>query len=101
MPDERISEAFVEVVKLAERLGAIPINSVGGCWEHQIDDHWWIAVNGHAEPVKSSRGPVVSPFIAYLEFNGWPAGMIHPYGGTIAAGALANEDAFINAVKKA
>ena len=36
---------------------------------------------------------------AKLTFNGWPAGIIDPMGGIIAAGAAANEDTFIAAIE--
>ncbi len=36
---------------------------------------------------------------AKLKFNGWPAGIIDPAGGIIAAGEAANEDAFIAAIE--
>ena len=61
-----------------------------------VDDRWVVKVNGHREQVES-----VPPFSALLEFNGWPAGIIDPFGGTIAAGELANEDTFIAAMEAA
>jgi hypothetical protein len=36
---------------------------------------------------------------AALKFNGWPAGVIDPGGGIIAAGNAANEDTFIAAIE--
>jgi hypothetical protein len=36
---------------------------------------------------------------ASIKFNGWPAGIIDPAGGIIAAGGIANEDAFIAAIE--
>ncbi len=36
---------------------------------------------------------------AKLKFNGWPAGIIDPRGGIIAAGSAANEDTFITAIE--
>ncbi len=36
---------------------------------------------------------------AKLKFNGWPAGIIDPRGGIIAAGGVANEDTFIEAIE--
>jgi hypothetical protein len=101
MSNPPIKEAFYEIVMLAERMGVEDINELPGCWECQIDERWWIAVNGHREPAKCSAGPEVPPFTAYVQFNGWPAGIIDPYGGIIAAGDAANEDAFITALKGA
>lgn len=47
---------------------------------------WKIALNG-------------KDFQAKIEFNGWPAGIIDPHGGIIAAGEAANEDTFIAAIE--
>src|SRR6266496_2814876 len=97
---ETISEAFIELAKLAERLKIAPLNSLPGLWELQLNDEWWLAVNGHKESLTSSHGNEVKPFNCYVEFNGWPAGYFSPHEGMIAAGALANENTFIEAVKK-
>lgn len=37
----------------------------------------------------------VGPCEIYVTWNGWPAGILDPSGGVIAAGEAANEDAFI------
>ena len=89
---------------LAEQDGAAPVNSLPGCYERQIDEHWFIAVNGHKESQKTKGGTggiSVEPFHLYVEFNGWPTGYVTPYGGIIAAGDAANEGAFIEACEKA
>lgn len=100
MADEQISEAMSEIAALAERLGIARINEREGCWEHRIDDHWSISCNGHQETTKNSQGVEVPPFSVYVEWCGWPAGIINPYGGAIAAGAAANEAAFVDALRK-
>ena len=69
--------------------------------EKEIDEQWWIAINPHDEKLKCSHGPVVEPFTMYVEFNGWPAGIVTMNGGMFAAGSAANEDAFIDALKRA
>lgn len=96
-----ISRAMAEIGLLAEALGVERINEMDGCWEYQVDSHWSISVNGHPEPTKNSRNADVPPFSVYIEFNGWPAGIIDPFGGVIAAGAVANEAAFIDALRNA
>jgi len=78
---EPLSEAFLEIANLAERLGVSEINKLPGCWEHQIDQRWWIAVNSHGFESECSMGTKVPPLSAYVQFNGWPAGIINPYGG--------------------
>jgi len=101
MAEPRIITAFDEIAQLAIRLGVVPLNARPGCWEFQVDEHWWIAVNGHRESLKCSKGVAVEPFNAYVEFNGWPAGSFNPAGGIMAAGEAANEDAFIAALRAA
>lgn len=99
--DVRFTEVFGAIVDLAAALRVTRINQLPGCWEHAIDELWWLALNGHRTPVRCSRGVVVEPFHAYVEWNGWPAGVLSPDGGLLAAGALANEDALIEALRKA
>lgn len=98
---EQISVAMLAIADLAITLGAAPMTKYEGCWEHQVDDNWWIAINGHGDDKKCSKGPNVKPYCCYVEFNGFPAGLLNPYGGAIAAGIVANEDAFISALQKA
>lgn len=101
MAADTINEAFSEICGLAIRVGAKNIKELPGCWEYEIDGQWWVAVNGHAVPMKCSHGGDVPPYHAFVEFNGWPAGLVSPAGGTMAAGEGANEDTFIAAVKLA
>lgn len=96
-----MTDVMLAVAELAMRLGAAPINKHAGCWECQIDERWWVACNGHRSPVVCSKGVKVDPFEIYVEFNGWPAGLVNPRGGTFSAGAAANEDAFLAACKAA
>lgn len=101
--NESIPEVFFEIMNLAEARGVRRINELPGCWELALDKQWWIALNGHREPVKCSRGADVPPFACYVEFNGWPAGLVSPgpEGGVLAAGQAANEDALIEALRNA
>jgi hypothetical protein len=99
--DRPVSLAMDLVAQLAIKLKAHPMHKHPGCWEHQVDENWRIAVNGHRDPRNTSDGLTVPPFECYVEFNGWPAGFINPFGGVLAAGAAANEDTFIQAVRDA
>ena len=99
--EHQVSEAFNAVVDLALSLGVRSIKGLPACWEHQVDEHWHIAINGHHTDQQTSRGNNVPPFHCYIEFNGFPAGLITPYDGIIAAGSVANEDAFIAALQRA
>lgn len=95
------SEAFVRVVQLADALRVCRIDKRPGCWEQQVDERWWVAVNGHPHEIKCSHGAAVPPLSVYVEFNGWPAGYFGPGGGVIAAGDAANESNFIEALEDA
>jgi hypothetical protein len=95
-----MTEVMLAVVNMAERLGVKSINTLPGCWEHQIDKHWWIAVNGKRKPQMCSKGVQVPPFSIYIEFNGWPAGICDSHGGVICAGAVGNEKEFIDACNR-
>jgi hypothetical protein len=101
MSEPQIAEAFAMIAELGSALGVRDVNKLPGCWEHQVDEQWWIALNGHRETIKDSHGSDVMPFHAVIEFNGWPAGIISPAGGIIAAGSCANESTFIGALREA
>lgn len=74
MNEERLIEAFGRIAELAAALGVTRIGDLPGLWEHEIDEHWFIAVNGHPDkPIYRGLMPV-QPFNAYIGFNGWPAG---------------------------
>lgn len=94
----QISEAFLKIGDLCVAADAAPLNKHAGCWEYQVDERWWIAVNGHPEPTRNSDNFEVAPFTAVVKYNGWPAGVLDPSGGIIAAGECANEGAFIEAL---
>lgn len=93
--------AFSKVAELGTLLGAAPLNQFPACWEHQVDAQWWIAVNGHPDPMRCSAGVDVAAFHCYVQFDGWPAAVFNPYGGAMAAGEAANEDAFLAALDAA
>ena len=96
----RLSQVMMRIAVLCEALEVHDIKSLPGCWVYQVDEHWTIAVNGHPGPVK--YGVVDVPaFHAYVEFNGFPAGFVNAYSGTMAAGEAANEDLLIAAINRA
>lgn len=99
--EPQICEAFSRIADLCMALDQHPLTKHARCWEHQVDEHWWISVNGHPEPVENSDGFEVAPYNCVVKFNGWPAGYFDPRGGIIAAGAAANEESFLAALKAA
>jgi len=95
----QVCEAFAALAELCIALDAAPATKHERCWEQQIDERWWIAFNGHKEPVGCSDGSMVEPFHCYVKYCGWPAGVFAPWGGVIAAGEAANEEIFLAAVR--
>ncbi len=96
MTDQGIAEAYARVVQLALALGVRKASALPGLWEHDVDAQWRVKLNPHPEEREQIPG-----YHMLVEFNGWPAGLISPQGGTIAAGAVANEHTFIEAVCQA
>jgi hypothetical protein len=93
--------AMHRLCELGLAVGAAPINKFDGCWEHQIDERWWIAMNGHKQERLTSEGDRVLPYSCFIKYNGWPAGILDFGGGIIAAGEGANENTFIAALEAA
>jgi hypothetical protein len=93
--EEPFAEAFGAILELADVLGVKHIYKLPGLWCVDVDEHWTIRMNGHREEVGG-----VPAHTAALEYNGWPAGMSQPSGGIIAAGELANENSFIEAINR-
>jgi hypothetical protein len=98
---EQLVEAMIVVAEWAYALGARGIDLLPGCWEHAVDDHWWVALNGQTKPRRCTRGPAVGPFEVLVFYDGWLAGGFDARGGAIASGESANEDTFIAAVRAA
>ena len=96
-----VIEAYEVIAGLYFSIEKAPLIDHDGCWEHQIDESWWVAMNGHPEPKQCSTGETVKPYNCYIKFNGFPAGIMSPFFGSIAAGELANETTFIQACRAA
>lgn len=91
MDTDQVTTAFYMVARLADKLGETPIK--GKVWEHRIDDHWFIKINGHSKEMQE-----IPPYCMTIEYDGFPAGCISPFDGTMLAGEEINEDEFIDAV---
>jgi hypothetical protein len=96
-----VSTVFAKICDLGLALGHTSIKDQPGCWEHQIDEHWWFAINPHDVSTECAGGTEVPPYTAYIKFCGWPFGLVCPAGGMFAKGALANENTLIEALNKA
>lgn len=91
---------FICLAEYTKRNGVESIKDT--VYHSKVDEHWELWINGTKEQVKVGPNNTVSlkPFYCYVEFNGWPAGFFHPYGGEFAAGTLANEDTFCEALER-
>ena len=87
-----------KLAELANTLGASPIKDQ--VWTHQIDDAWRVSVNGH-DHARAIDGLHVEPYHFVIWYHGWPAGVMNPFDGVMAAGSAANEDALIEALEAA
>lgn len=99
MGDERpISMAFDEIAQYTIAKGQAPIK--GKLYHAKLDDCWefWVNATGKREIVEGAQ---LNPYECYVKFNGWPAGILNPFGGCFAAGDAANEDTFIAALRAA
>ena len=100
-------QIWAEALELARALDVRDIVHRPGCWEHQVDGHWAIAVNPHREPCPAGAEPArmqvdVPPGVLAVWFNGWLAGLVWlDGGGEIAVGEAANEDTLIAALQAA
>lgn len=94
--------AFGGACDLAYHRGARDIDTKPGTFEVEVDERWFIAINPHREPVIGRKHKVPVPAVCIaVHYNGWPAGLIWPDGGIIAAGEGANETTFLEAVRVA
>lgn len=92
MPEEKsLAELLLEY---AISTGAKRINELPGLWINQVDEHWLIKCNGHEDVIDH-----VPPFSWSIEYNGWPAGIMHIRGdGFLCSGEMANEKTLIAAI---
>jgi hypothetical protein len=98
---EKMPEAFVLAMELGYKSGMRSIKDLPGCWTYKVDEQWTIHVNGHAVIMACASGADIPPYHMYVEYNGWPAGLLGKDGGEFAAGEGANEGTFIEALKAA
>ena len=93
---------FLTMGALCHARGLTPLNRHPGAVQVVVDEHWTFWINGSQGPVASPKGEgTLGRFEAYVEFNGWPAGILDPAGGVLAAGEVANEDTFRAAILRA
>jgi len=95
---EGLSTTFLAIADYAKARGHAPIK--GKLYHVKLDERWEFWVNATDKP-QEVEGSEIRPYECYVKFNGWPAGIFTPYGGTFAAGEAANERTFCDALKAA
>lgn len=102
--NEQLCPIIDPLMELTQAHKAVNIQDLPGAWECKIDDAWYVACNGHDEAISVSPPDAmaidVPPYHFAVWYNGWLAGLFHPYGGEFAAGTAANEEAFTAAVRQ-
>ncbi|MDZ4378799.1 MAG: hypothetical protein U0973_11670 [Xanthomonadaceae bacterium] len=84
------------IAELLQALGELPVTTPK-CIALAVDAVWRIGFN--ATPAQQTiDGMMVPAYHCGICFNDWPAGIVGPSGGCIAAGAAANEAAFLDAL---
>lgn len=82
---ERYATCFAKLAELHLARGGPKLCDVPGLCPCEIDEQWRAELNGHDEPIGN-----VPEYHAMIYFNGWPVGLIHPFGGCLLAGAEAD-----------
>ena len=80
-----ISELYMRLVLYGLSVGVEKLCDIPGCWEHQINDQWFVAANGHKED-HTSKGFTVWPFHFVLFSNDMPIVIVNAYQGVICGG---------------
>ena len=100
-----ICELYSLLAEYCLSTGARSVKDVPGCWEHQIDEHWWVAANGQSTRQDCSRLDGVPAFCFVLFYGDlpWPTVLVGPYEGRIVGGRELGEieNMVIAAVKAA
>jgi hypothetical protein len=91
---------FALIAQLADARGIRNLKDRPGCWEVELPDGWYFAVNGHGRDTTCSKGAAVPPYNAYVEWQGTPCAFINPHGGPFLGGDLGAE-AFCDALQAA
>jgi len=98
---QRIAEAWYLVTQLAmrelETRGYANLREYPGILELELESgRWKFEIHAQDQEIDGLKMPDVR-----IHFNGWPAGVMGPGGGLMAAGEVANEDAMIATLKQA
>lgn len=102
---KHLSVVFDHAVTLGLLLDVSDLKNYEGPWICKVDDRWTFAINGLDKPVAVDLGEgsmgieKLERFHMAIWFNGWLAGIIHPFGGIICAGEAGNEDELIKALE--
>ena len=82
-----LTDIYCTVAELALAMGARDIGRMPGCWEVDLDEGWYLAVNGH--PFEVGAGPVdgewgqVPARMAAVWCEGVLVGYVDPWQGVV------------------
>lgn len=99
---DRLNDALLA---LGEKDGVVPLNRLPGFYYRRVDRRWRFWLNGQPlrRRVRCRKGLSLYPGELYIEFNGWPFGVLDCATGEGFAGAgdVANLAAFVAALQEA
>lgn len=102
--EPQLIDLMEPVLRLMQAHGFTAIDQLPGAAEVKIDAQWYLAVNGHDAEIEVTPPDCMSvslrPYHFVVWYNGWLAGLFHPFGGSLAAGSAANEGALCAAIEK-
>ncbi len=105
--DRDLYEPFVLLAELCTARGETGLSKTtapGQTHVIPINATWRAWLNPHNGPANTDNGVEVPRLTAYVEYNGWPWGLIDPRGGTVGDHPLpgaGNLNTFMAAVRAA
>ena len=101
--NESLNAFWMNVARICEKRGLIPLNKLPEPAYLHVGP-WRVWINGTPftceviADTETQRKVRVERLIAYVEFNGWPAGLLHPLEGSFVSGEEANIEALVDAL---
>lgn len=102
-----MSEAFMKTIEVLEKEGHNSLTELPDkIWIKKLDDNWTFAIHANKDEKREIEPEGCMKCDAkagelIVWWNGWIAGILTPFNGVLAAGELANENTFIEALDRA
>jgi hypothetical protein len=83
-----LTDVYCTIAELALAMGALDSREMLGCWEVDLDEGWFLAMNRHsyeveARPVDGERAMVPGGMVA-VWYEGVLVGYVDPWQGLVA-----------------